>query len=265
MWQRTSPFFVLSIAEVFQQRLDILLLSVIAGPTITGIYSAAYNLVRVIVKLIQSVWQALYPTLSRLHHELSPQYQVLSDLSLRFGLIVLLPCAALVSGVAPELIRLIYSAEYASSAPVLQWLIWITPLLFVETFAVTLLMVQGHPQHALAVIATHVVALLIALPALAAWNGAVGAAWAALFAALAGAAAGLALLRRLSIPFSLHKVAWMAAAALAAALLAALLPVHWLLRMGIGAAAYLALVWYAGALTRGDLAMFRRGLRPDAG
>lgn len=264
LWRRTSPFFGLSMAEVLQQRMDILLLSIVAGPTVTGIYSAAYNLVRVLVKLVQSFWQALYPTLSRLYHQSSPKYQALSDLSLRYGLMILLPGAALTTGVAYELIRLIYSQDYASSAPVLQRLIWITPLLFVESYTVTLLMVRGRPAHSLAVIAAHVVALLIALPALAALGGAVGAAWASLFAAVAGAAAGYYALRRLSIPVSLHRLGWLAVATLAAGLLAALLPAHWLLRVAAGSTVYLALIWYTGVLARDDVSLVRRALRPDA-
>jgi O-antigen/teichoic acid export membrane protein len=263
LWLRTSPFFSLSIAEVLQQRMDILLLSIVAGPTVTGIYSAAYNLVRVLVKLIQSVWQALYPTLSRLYHETSPKYQILCNLSLRFGLMVLLPGAALTTAVADDLIRLIYSQEYASSIPVLQGLIWITPLLFIEAYAVTLLMVRGRPLHSLAVIVTHLIALLVALPALVALSGATGAAWASAFAALVGAAAGLFVLRRLSIPISFQKLGWMAGATLVAGLLAALPPIHWLLSIAAGLAIYLLLIRLSGVLASDDMTLLRRTLRPN--
>ncbi len=56
---------------------------------------AAYNLVRVLVKLVQSFWQAAYPTLSRLRRQASSRYALLSALSLRYGLLLLLPAAAL--------------------------------------------------------------------------------------------------------------------------------------------------------------------------
>ncbi|MFM7174434.1 MAG: oligosaccharide flippase family protein, partial [Caldilinea sp.] len=43
--RQTLPFLGLALAEVLLQRLDILLLSVVAGPAVTGLYSAAYNVV----------------------------------------------------------------------------------------------------------------------------------------------------------------------------------------------------------------------------
>ena len=162
-------------------------------PAVTGIYSAAYNLVRILVKLIQSFWQALYPTLSRLHHETSPRYRTLSDLSLRYGLLALLPVAAITTGVAPDLIRLVYTEQYAASAPVLRWLIWTTPLYFVSTYAVTQLLVHRQATRGVGVIGVTLVAILILLPPLAARYGANGAAWASVLAAAVGALVGVLL------------------------------------------------------------------------
>ena len=115
--------------------MDILLLSIF-GVGITGIYSLAYNLVRVLVKLIQSFWQSVYPTLSRLYHQSSHKYPILNGLSLRYGLMILLPTAALCTGVADDIIHLIYGREYEEASAVLQVLIWQAPFLFVETYAV---------------------------------------------------------------------------------------------------------------------------------
>jgi O-antigen/teichoic acid export membrane protein len=61
------PFFGLSLTDVLLQRLDILLLSLFADARLLGTYSAAYNLVRVAIKLLQSVWRGVYPTLARLY------------------------------------------------------------------------------------------------------------------------------------------------------------------------------------------------------
>lgn len=263
LWPRTSPFLGISLAEVLQQRLDVLLLSVVAGPIVTGIYSAAYNLVRVLVKLIQSFWQALYPTLSRLEHEASTRYLRLSNLSLRFGLMLLLPCAALGTAVANDLIRVVYSNDYADSVPTLQWLIWITPVLYLETYAVIQLMIRHHPQQGILVIGLNLLALSVALPLLAATNGAVGAARATLLSACAGATTGLLLLRHYHIPVSFQKSTWMAGAAAAAGLLAVWLPYNWLLSAAAGLATYVMLIRITGALSPEDIRILRRALLPE--
>ena len=263
LWRRTAAFFWLSIVEVLQQRLDILLLSIVAGPTVTGVYSAAYNLVRVVIKLIQSYWQALYPTFSRIYIRSDERYQTLSDLSLRYGLLVLLPTAAITSGVSEELTRLIYTNAYDASAPVLRWLIWIAPVVFVESFAGTQLLVHRRPRHSIAVAGANLAALLAALPLLAGYWGATGAAWASLLAASAGAIVGWAFLRSHGFQFNNGEVARMAVAAIVAVLLAAQLPVDWIVGAGIAAAAYVLIIWAAGVVSSEDIARVRRSIRPN--
>ncbi|HAJ35017.1 MAG TPA: hypothetical protein DCL15_04930, partial [Chloroflexi bacterium] len=114
--RRTTPFLGLALSDVLLQRLDILLLSFIAGPAVTGLYSAAYNVVRVQMKLIQSFWRALYPTLSRLQRHATDRYVRLQALSLRMGLLAVLPTAAISFGVAPDLMRLFFGGDYTASA-----------------------------------------------------------------------------------------------------------------------------------------------------
>jgi len=264
LWRRTSAFFWLSIVEVLQQRLDVLLLSVIAGPTVTGIYSVAYNLVRVAIKLIQSYWQALYPTFSRVYSEVDERYQTLSDLSLRYGLMLLLPATAITSGVSEGLTRLIYTDAFDTSAVVLRWLIWITPVVFVESFAGTQLLVRRRPRDSIAVLGVNVVVLFATLPFLVKPWGAIGAAWASLFSAAAGATTGWALLRASGFRFSGSKAAWMLGASIIAALSAAFLPVAWIVQAGIAAAVYAMLIWVAGVISSEDIARFRNTVRPNA-
>ena len=259
-----APFLGLSIADVLLQRVDILLLSVVGGETITGLYSAAYNLVRVLVKLVQSFWQAAYPTLSRLRRQASSRYALLSALSLRYGLLLLLPAAALCTGVAGEVMGWLYATDYAAAAPALQRLVWVAPLFFVEMYTVTLLMIEERPQRGLAVMALNLGALVLLLPPFTHRGGAGGAAWAALLAVGVAALAGLAVLRRQSIRAPFTKIGLAAIAAAIAGLLATLLPAAWALRLAAGAAAYLSLAWATGAIAPADVRLFRQTLRGNA-
>lgn len=193
--RQALPFLGLSLADVLLQRLDIVLVGLVGGATAAGLYSAAYNLLRVAVKLMQSFWRALYPTLSRLSAQTPARYHQLMARSLRYGLLICIGAAAAGMAVADPLLALLYGAEFPGSAPVLRIALWIMPLFFVESALVNRLLVQQRPHAALLLTTAHVAALALLLPP-GVWLGAaVGAAWAALVAQAVGTLIGLALLR----------------------------------------------------------------------
>lgn len=189
--RQARPFLGLALADVLLQRLDMVLVGLVGGATTAGLYSAAYNLVRVAVKIIQSVWRALYPTLSRLSAQAPARYRRWLGLSLRYGLPACGGAAAVGAVLAAPLLALLYGADFPSSAPVLRILLWVMPLFFVESALITHFLVQQRPHAALRLTAAHVAAMALLLP-LGIWlGGAVGAAWAALLAQAAGVLVGL--------------------------------------------------------------------------
>lgn len=190
--RQALPFFGLALADVLLQRLDIVLVGLVGGATAAGLYSAAYNLVRVGIKIIQSVWRALYPTLSRLSAQAPARYRQWIGLSLRYGLLVCVG-AAVGTALAAPLLTLLYGADFPGSAPVLRILLWVMPLFFVESALITHFLVQQRPHAALRLTAAHVTAMALLLPPGVWLGGAVGAAWAALIAQTAGVLIGLLL------------------------------------------------------------------------
>lgn len=274
LWAQAVPFFRLSIADVLLQRLDILLISLLGGEVVTGIYSLAYNLVRVLSKLVQSFWQALYPTFSRLFHHADGKYPVLADLSLRYGLIALLPAAALSAVVAPQLIPFIFSSDYQESAAVYRILIWLTPFFFLANYASTQLLVQRRPKASLLIAGAHLLALIVLLSLLTPLAQAQGAAWASLVAAIVGALTGSILLRRHHIQLTFQRFPSLMIAVLSSVAGALLLPyivpiavlgVYWPLQVWplqvlAGGAIYLLLVWLLGIVIPSDIQVFRRAL-----
>lgn len=253
--RQTLPFLGLALAEVLLQRLDILLLSVVAGPAVTGLYSAAYNVVRVAMKLIQSFWRALYPTLSRLQHRSTEQYERLQALSLRFGLLALLLAAAVGFGAAAELLGWMLGDEYAAAGAVLRCLVWAIPLFLFEAYALTTLMIERQLRASLWISVLHIGALLGLLPPLAVLGGAVGAGIAVSLAGAAGTTAGLLLLRRPVAGIGQPGL-WLAAGV--AGTLAALAPFDWRLNALLAVCAYGILCWGTGVLTPNDLQALRR-------
>jgi len=260
LWRRIGPFYGLALADVLLQRVDILLLSVIGDATLTGIYSAAYNLVRVALKLVQSFWKALYPTLSRLQGGAVQAYARLATLGLYYALLIVLPLAALSTGVAVEILQLVYGAERGQIAPVFQILIWSVPFFLLENYAVTLFMVEQRAWQSLAIIGLHVLTILVGLPLLTVALHTTGAAWSAVLAGGVGAISSLWWLRRLHMPIGLSRVGLIVAASTVAGLACALLPWPWWVRLLIGGLLYLFLLVGGGGIAASDRQAFRTAL-----
>ncbi|HMN26856.1 MAG TPA: oligosaccharide flippase family protein, partial [Caldilineaceae bacterium] len=194
--RRLAPFYGLAIADVLLQRVDILLLSVVGGERVTAIYSAAYQLVRVLSKVIQSFWRALYPTLSRLSHQSRPVATGVALRGVQIGLALLLPTVVLMALFAEPLLTLIFGPTAAVATPVLQVLLWSTPLYLVESYATTVLMVEQKPSQSLWVSTLHVVSIVLLLPLFTAQWEATGAALAVVLAGLISTVVSLYVLLR---------------------------------------------------------------------
>lgn len=237
--RRALPFLGLALADVLLQRLDILLVGLVSGATVAGLYSAAYNLLRVAVKLIQSVWRAIYPTLSRLSAQAQDQYRRLATGSIRYGVSACVGLAVVTTATAREIVTLLYGADFPGSAPVLRVLIWIMPLFFLETAAVTQLLVQQRARGGLVLTALHVAALALMLPPGTWLWGAVGSAWAALAAQGVGVLAGVLLLRLRRGRVAALTVYWpLLPVAIVAYGAAAWLPMPWPVRGAVGLLVY---------------------------
>ncbi|RLT40983.1 MAG: hypothetical protein DWI57_07645 [Chloroflexi bacterium] len=270
LWEQARPFYGLALANVLLHRLDILLLSVFAGDAITGIYSAAYLVVRVLIILAQTWWQSLYPTFSRLRVQAEEQYRRLAGLAIRFGLLAFLPVAALSRGAADWLLGIVYRGEDHSAALAAYGiLIWAAPLFLVATYAVNLLLVERQPKGSLLIAVTHIGVALSLLPFLTSRWQAVGAALAMIGAISASAGVGLFLLKRMSVPAGLPRrlpllLGATAAAGLVQAGIDQFSPLAglWPASAFSGLLIYLALVWQGGAVSGADFALFRKALRP---
>ena len=258
LWRRAGPFYSLSLADVLLQRTDIMLLSIVAGETVTGMYGAAYNLVRVGLKLVQNFWAALYPTLSRLYRQTPQHYTRLSNFSLRYGLLALLAAAAMGAGLTPDLLHLIYGADYREASVVLAILLWSAPLYLLENYTQMLLMVEQRPFQSLLVTGLHLFVLLCLIPLLTPGLGAPGAAWAVLAAGGAGALMSFYLLHRAAMPHTIAKPYTMLALAAGSFLLSLYLPLAWPWRLLIGGALYGAVAWWAQLIDPQDWQLVRR-------
>ncbi len=73
--RHSGDLFILAALDAILQQLDILSLSIVAGESVTGIYDAAFRLVQVLLTLVMSFTEAMYPILSRLYVEVATALQ----------------------------------------------------------------------------------------------------------------------------------------------------------------------------------------------
>lgn len=275
LWRRSGPFLGLALADVMLQRADIVLLSIFGGEVLVGIYSAAYNLLRVALKLIQNFWAALYPTLSRLYHHRPMHYRRLADFVTHYSMLALLAAAAVGIGITPALLQFVYGNDFNDSAHVLQILLWTAPFYLLENYTQVLLMVERRPLQSLLISGAHLVALVLLLPALitmatqfiagdsSAAIGALGAAIAVFVAGALGATVSIYLRGHWQLPGRLRRAWFVTLLVISTTLLSLCLPVHWGWRLIINTLIFLVGGWLGGVIEYQDWQQIQRVLRNE--
>ncbi len=175
--RESLDFFGMAGMDALTQRLDILVLSVVAGEAATGVYDAAFQLIKVLMTFILSFTDAVYPALSRLfaHDRAVFRHELLKYL--KWGLAALIPVAAGLSLLAPFIIRLLYRhAGYDASVRVLQVLAWVVIFYFIYIYLSRALMAGNRARAAFLTAVAMVTAGLVLLVTGVRLSGAQGAA-----------------------------------------------------------------------------------------
>ena len=122
---RNIPVFggILVVATLYA-RADVFLLSKLAGLAAVGFYTAAYRLFALSQVVPKSFNTSIYPVLSNLFVNAPDAYMRTKSIAIRYTLVILLPVAAGISGLAGPIMRLLFGEEFVSAAPILQVVIW---------------------------------------------------------------------------------------------------------------------------------------------
>lgn len=156
--------------------LDVIVLSWYSGEVAVGIYSAAWKVVRLGTVVAKAYTTAVFPVMSRLHGESKEAFNRLYRHTIRVMCAIALPAIAVVSVVPNRVIGLLFSEEYADAGPVLQALIWVMLIGFLNPFLSHALFAQGRQDKSMRVAAISLVVNSIATYVLIINYGAVGAA-----------------------------------------------------------------------------------------
>ncbi|MHA1568341.1 MAG: flippase [Alphaproteobacteria bacterium] len=119
------PFFVTSLFVMLYARLDIVMLSLLRDEVeAVGYYNAAYKLMEGMGLLSASFVAAVYPVLARMFVDEPDRLRRVYRRALRYLLAFVLPAAAGLTVVAPDLMPALFGDSFAPAAFALMILVW---------------------------------------------------------------------------------------------------------------------------------------------
>jgi O-antigen/teichoic acid export membrane protein len=175
---RCRVFFAENWMATIYTSMDVIVLSAFVGETAVGLYSAAWRYVRLGSVVAKSFTTAVFPLLTRAHLESPGKFREITQHAVRVMAMIAIPIIVGVSVLPERVVQLIYKPEFAEAAPILQVLIWVLLLEFINPFLSHSLFSQGKQRLSMVVAAvgllTNVVLMLTLVPSM----GSMGAAFA---------------------------------------------------------------------------------------
>ena len=142
--RETSVFNIYPVIANIYDRIDVVLLSALAGSLAVGIYAAPYRILNGIQILPFALMSALLPTISGMTRNENDQ-QLCSRMTGFFYSLALFP-VLVVTLLARPLVLLLLGNSFAESTPVLRILIWATIPMFVNFGLNTFLLARSHEK-----------------------------------------------------------------------------------------------------------------------
>jgi O-antigen/teichoic acid export membrane protein len=220
LWSVAAPLMIYGVSQQLYSRIDLFALSALShSPVDAGLYAAAQNLSVAPGLFALSIGPLLLATLARLRRSgAEDQARRVGRDALRVS-IALVPLAAIVAGAAPAIVRGIFGASFAASAPLLALLFAGGVALAIMTVSVSIITAIDQQRIVsilgFGVLAAAVVGHLVMIPRF----GALGAAMVTTVCGAMGALASVVLVHRM---WGVHAYATMTRAAALA------LPAYWL-------------------------------------
>lgn len=124
--QQAWPYAAGTVVSRLHERADVLMLSLIAGSTATGIYAAGLKFVEVSMIVVPLFAFALYPRLTRLVQEDAEGFEVAVSTIIKGGLVVCVLLGWAVFVVVPDLIPLFFGSRFEDTEFVIKlFALWV--------------------------------------------------------------------------------------------------------------------------------------------
>ncbi len=122
---RNIPIFgTIFVVAALYLRADVFMLSKMATLAAVGYYTTGYRLFSIAQVVPKSFNTSIYPVFSKLFSHSPESFQRANSLSIRYILVVLLPMAVGIQGLAEPLVRLLFGEDFYPAAAVLKVVIW---------------------------------------------------------------------------------------------------------------------------------------------
>ena len=130
--------------------LDVILLSLFYGEAAVGLYDAAWKLLRFGPVIANSFTTAMFPYIARLYVQSREMFQQLSEQTIKYILVAVLPAVLCLSILAERIVLLLFSQQYVAAAPILRVLAWLLIPQFLNPFLSRVLYARGYQRQCLA-------------------------------------------------------------------------------------------------------------------
>jgi O-antigen/teichoic acid export membrane protein len=118
------PFVFIGVFFILDNRMDVILLSILRGEQDVGLYSAAATIVTGLAMVPEGFRTAIYPILARYQAQSTEATRRLYARSFKYLLLLAVPMALGVTLTADEAIHVIYGSAFAPAGWVLRILAW---------------------------------------------------------------------------------------------------------------------------------------------
>ncbi|MBV7329264.1 polysaccharide biosynthesis C-terminal domain-containing protein [Chloroflexi bacterium TSY] len=118
------PFIFIGIFFIMDNRLDVLVLSLLADEGAVGIYSAAVSIITALTIMPQGIRNAILPIFSQQQAKFGKVSLDTYERMIKYMLILTIPIAVGLTLTSSEVVSFIYSDRFVLSVPVLQILVW---------------------------------------------------------------------------------------------------------------------------------------------
>ena len=139
LWHESLPFFTSTLVRYVTIRSDVVLLGFLRGAAAAGVYNVAYRVVFLLMYIPHYASLAVFPVISRFHHQRSSQTRELIQTSLGWMILIGVPISVGLALIAEPLIQLVFGRQFQRAVPVLQALAWLFFLSCVRNMLATIM------------------------------------------------------------------------------------------------------------------------------
>ncbi|HET6465606.1 MAG TPA: flippase [Nitrospiria bacterium] len=143
---QANPFFIGALLEQFYDRIGLIILTFFNGESAAGVYWAADRLLAALSAGLGIFGAATFPVMARLSAESKEALFKLSERSIRFMLIAVLPFATLLYVAARPIMLLLYGNRFVESILILKIISWRLVFIGINLVLSSLLLVTFHQR-----------------------------------------------------------------------------------------------------------------------